>query len=316
MTDKIKLGVSTCLLGDSVRYDGGHKLDRFIRDTLGLFVEYVPVCPEVECGLPVPREAMRLVGDIENPRLMTQKTGRDMTDRMQTWARERLDRLETEDICGFIFKSKSPSSGLFRVRVYNDSAMPQYKGRGIWARMFVERFPLLPVEEDGRLHDPKIREMFIERIFVFKRWREEVAGKSKIADLIGFHTRHKMLIMSHSPKMYRELGRLTANTDKKDIETLKAEYLDLMTRALSLQTTVKKNVDVLQHLMGYFKKVLSADEKREFLELLDRYAQNLIPLIVPVTMLNHYVRKYDQPYLKDQVYLNPHPEELKLRNHA
>ena len=317
MPGKIKLGVSTCLLGEPVRYDGGHKLDHFIRDTLGEFVSYVPVCPEVECGLSVPREALRLVGDVENPRLMTQKTGRDLTGLMRTWAKKRLDLLEQEDLCGFIFKAKSPSSGMARVRVYNDRGMPRPNGVGVWARMFMDRFPHLPVEDDGRLHDPKIRETFIERIFVFKRWREEVSGQSKkIADLIGFHARHKMLIMSHSPEIYRLLGRLTANQEKTEITKLKSDYLELLTKAMSLKTTIKKNVNTIHHLFGYFKKDLSADEKSEFLVLLEQYAQGLVPLIVPVTMINHYVRKYDKGYLKEQVYLNPHPVELKLRNHA
>jgi uncharacterized protein YbgA (DUF1722 family)/uncharacterized protein YbbK (DUF523 family) len=316
MMSKIKLGVSTCLLGEQVRYDGGHQLDRFIRDTLGQFVDYVPVCPEVECGLPVPREAMRLVGNIENPRLVTRKSGQDMTDMMLDWGRDKLDLLEKEDLCGFIFKSKSPSSGMAQVRVYNDKGMPQINGVGIWAKMFMERFPLLPVEEDGRLHDLKLREMFIERIFVFKRWREEAADKDKIADLIGFHTRHKLLIMSHSPDIYRKMGRLTANTDGIDLDKLKHEYIQLLTKAMALKTTTPKNTNVLQHLLGYFKKNLNPDEKSEFLDILDQYSKNLIPLIVPITIINHYVRKYDQKYLKEQVYLKPHPIELKLRNHA
>ena len=175
--EKIKLGISTCLLGETVRYDGRHKLDRFLMNTLGQYVEYVPVCPEVECGLGVPRESMHLEGDPDSPRLVTTRTKQDMTDRMVQWARKRVVELEKEDLCGFIFKSNSPSSGMERVRVYNEKGMPVKKGIGIFAGIFMDRFPLLPAEEEGRLHDPELRENFIERIFTLKQWREVLAKK-------------------------------------------------------------------------------------------------------------------------------------------
>jgi uncharacterized protein YbbK (DUF523 family) len=195
-----------------------------IRDTLGQFVDYIPVCPEVDCGLPVPREAMRLDGNVENLRLVTRKSGRDMTDMMLRWGREKLDLLEKEDLCGFIFRSKSPYSGMAQVRVCNDKGMSHINGVGIWAKIIMERFPLLPVEEDDGLHDLKVREVFIERIVVFKRWREEAADKGKIANLTGFNTRHKLLIMSHSPDIYRKMWRLTANTDGIGLDNLRHEY--------------------------------------------------------------------------------------------
>ena len=316
MSDKIKLGVSSCLLGEKVRYDGGHKLDRYIRDTLGQFVSFVPVCPEVECGLPVPREALRLVGDPDTPRIITQKTKRDFTGQMQAWGRRKLEQLGKEGLCGFIFKSRSPSSGMTRIKVYNEKGMPSHNGVGIWARMFMNQFPLLPVEDDGRLHDPKLREMFIERIFVFKRWRDELSEQPSMGNLVKFHTRHKMLLMSHSPDIYRKLGRMVAEAKDRPLKRVLAEYVDDLTRAMSLSTTMKKNVNVLEHLIGYFKKQLTHDEKQEFVEIKRQYAQGMIPLIVPVTLINHYVRKYNQSYLKEQIYLNPHPIELKLRNHA
>ncbi len=316
MPEKIKLGISTCLLGEKVRFDGGHKLDRYLRETLGRYVDYVPVCPEVECGMSVPREALRLVGDPGNPRLVTGRTGRDFTGQMQAWGRERLRELEKEDLCGYIFKSKSPSSGMERVRVYTDKGMPSSNGVGIWARMFMDRFPLLPVEEEGRLHDPKLREMFIERIFVFKRWRESMQSKPTLGGLVDFHTRHKLLLMAHSPEIYRQLGRLAAQGKTSPEDRLFTDYFALLSKAMAMKTTVRKNVNVLQHLIGYFKKQLSPDEKKEFQETLDSYYLGHTPLIVPVTLINHYVRKFDQPYLKDQYYLQPHPAELGLRNHA
>jgi uncharacterized protein YbgA (DUF1722 family)/uncharacterized protein YbbK (DUF523 family) len=316
MSEKIRLGVSTCLLGESVRFDGGHKWDRFITDTLGQYVEYVPVCPEVECGLGIPREAMRLVGDSHSPRLITVRTKVDHTDQMVKWGRQRVAELEKENLCGFIFKSKSPSSGMQRVKVYKENGIPANDGVGIFAGTFMEHFPLTPVEEEGRLHDPKLRENFIESIFAFKRWRESLEqGKSR-NNLIDFHTRHKLLILSHSPKHSRMMGKLVAQAQDFSLEDLYAQYQQYLLEALSLKTTIKKNVNVLQHLMGYFKKQLSADEKKELLEIIELYHNEHVPLIVPVTLINHYVRKYDQPYLKIQHYLQPHPLELHLRNHV
>ena len=312
----IRLGISTCLLGEPVRYDGGHKRDRFITDTLGQYVEFVPVCPETECGLGVPRESMRLQGDPASPRLVTSRTGVDHTDRIVAWAERRLKELEQEDLCGFIFKSDSPSSGMERVRVYSYKGMPERKGVGIFARMFMEHFPLLPVEEEGRLHDPKLRENFIESIFTLKRWRDLLKDHPTRGKLVAFHTEHKLLILSHSPKHNQLMGKLVAEAKHVTPGRLYREYETLFVAALRVKTTVKKNTNVLQHMMGYFKKELSPDEKQELIEVIDGYHEGLAPLIVPITLLRHYVRKYDQPYLKEQVYLNPHPVELKLRNHV
>ncbi len=312
----LRLGISTCLLGENVRFDGGHKHDRFLTGTLGRYVEYVPVCPESECGLGIPREAMRLVGDPANPRLVTVRSGIDHTDRMVAWAKDRIEELADEGLCGFIFKSKSPSSGMERVKVYGDGGMPAKTGVGIFARIFMERFPRIPVEEEGRLHDPKLRENFIERIFTLMRWRATLAQGSRLNHLIDFHTRHKLLILSHSPADYREMGKLVAGGKAMPADELFDRYEALLTHALGLKTTVKKQINVISHVMGYFKKQLSADEKRELLEVIERYRAEHVPLIVPLTLINHYVRKYDQPYLRDQYYLNPHPTSLQLRNHV
>lgn len=316
MDGTIKLGISACLLGQKVRYDGGHKLDRFLTDTLGRYVEYVPVCPEAECGFGTPREAFRLVGDPDNPRLVTSRTNRDFTDRMIGWAGRRLADLEKEDLCGFIFKAKSPSSGMERVKVYDAGGMPAKKGVGIFARAFMARFPLIPVEDEGRLHDPVLRENFIERVFTLKRWREVLSGKGGLGDLVDFHTRHKLLILSHSVNHYRSMGKLVAEGKDRPLGELYGAYARQLMAALTLKATRKKNVNVLQHLMGYFKKDLSPEEKQELLEILGEYKEGHIPLIVPVTLVNHYVRKYRQPYLGMQEYLHPHPTALQLRNHA
>ncbi|MFH1738591.1 MAG: DUF523 and DUF1722 domain-containing protein [bacterium] len=315
-TSKIRLGISTCLLGERVRYDGGHKHDRFLTDTLGKYVEYVPVCPEVECGFPIPRESLRLVGDPESPRLVTTHTNQDFTERMAVWARRRVVELEKENLCGYIFKANSPSSGMERVRVYNEKGIPEKKGVGMFARMFMDHFPLLPVEDEGRLHDAKLRENFIERIFVFKRWRDLIAARKSRGALVDFHTKHKLLLLSHSPEHYRTLGALVAHAKEYTLDDLYNQYQNLLTEALKRKTTTKKNCNVLLHIVGYFKQQLTADEKQELLEVIEHYRMGHVPLIVPITLLNHFVRKYEQPYLKEQYYLRPHPVELQLRNHV
>jgi len=314
--EKLRLGISSCLLGEKVRFDGSHKHDRFLTGTLGRYVEYVPVCPEVELGLPTPRETLRLVGQPENQRLVFSKSGEDITESMQAWARKRVAELEKEDLSGFVFKSKSPSSGMARVKLYDKNGSPNTQGVGLFAKAFMEHFPLLPVEEDGRLHDPKLRENFIEIIFTLKRWRESVAEARKRGALVDFHTRHKLLILSHSTEIYRQLGKLVASQGDRSFDEVCRQYMALLMKGLRLKTTVAKHVNVLQHVLGYFKKQLSTDEKQEVLEVIADYRSGLIPLIVPMTLLNHFVRKYKQPYLQQQVYLCPHPLELKLRNHV
>ena len=310
------IGISKCLLGENVRYDGGHQLDRFLRDTLGQYVDFVAVCPEVECGLNIPREAMRLV-DVDGAiRLMTRKTNIDMTDRMEKWMAGRLKELRHLPLCGFIFKAKSPSSGLKRIKIYTDKGGVRHDGIGVFANGFTQAFPLVPVEEDGRLHDAKLRDNFIERIFVMQRWHSMTAEKKSLGILMKFHERHKYLLMAHCSKTLKTLGAMLATGKKQQLNALYGSYFDQFITAMQLIATVKKNTNVLHHIMGYFKKNLAADEKAELVEIIERYHSGLVPLIVPITLLNHYVRKYQPKYLLDQVYLTPHPMELMLRNHV
>lgn len=313
---KIKIGISSCLLGEKVRYNGSHKWDRYITNTLGQYFEWVPVCPEVEYGLSVPREAMHLIGNLSSPRLVTIRTGIDHTERMLKWTKKRLKELEKEELCGFIFKSRSPSSGIRGVKIYTPSGMPSQKGVGIFGGAFISKFPLIPVIDEGRLHDPSLRENFIERVFVYKRWKEFLEKRGIIKDLIDFHTDHKLLVLSHSPRHLQSLGKLVASFKKYKPQDLTSEYIKLLMEGLSLIATVKKNTNVLLHITGYFKKHLSYDEKREVLEVIENYHKGYVPLIVPIILINHYVRKFEEPYLKRQYYLNPHPIELMLRNHA
>ena len=313
--EKIKIGISACLLGEKVRYDGGHRLDQYITETLGRYFEWVPVCPEVEYGLPVPREAMHLTGEPASPRLVTVRTGIDHTDGMKKWAADKLSRLEKEDLCGFIFKSKSPSSGIGGIKVYSSSGITN-KGTGIFGGAFMHYFPLIPAIDDGRLHNPDLRENFIEQVLVYNRWQEFLKKGGKIRELIAFHTDLKLLILSHSPKHYSALGILVARAKKYRPDALYSEYIKILMEGLRLLATVKKNTNVLLHIAGYFKKRLSSEDKRELLEVIEQYHKGYIPLIVPVVLINHYVRKFDEPYLKTQFYLNPHPVELMLRNHV
>ena len=316
MTDKIKVGVSSCLMGNEVRYDGGHKHDHYITDTLGRYFEFLPVCPEVECGLTIPREAMHLEGDVETPRLVTTKTGIDHTGKMLDFCSRRVEELEKENLCGFIFKKNSPSSGLFRVKVFEKKGQAPKSGRGLFAAALVDRFPLLPVEEEGRLNDTSLRENFIEQIFCYKRWQDFLSSEPDYKKLIDFHTSHKLQLMSHSPKHLSRMGKLVASGKSMPKERLLEEYQAALMEALALKATVKKNVNVLYHIMGYFKKLISPDEKAELIGLIESYYSQTVPLVVPLTLVNHFIRKYNIPYLQNQYYLEPHPSELMLRNHV
>jgi uncharacterized protein YbgA (DUF1722 family)/uncharacterized protein YbbK (DUF523 family) len=313
----IRLGVSICLLGERVRYDGGHKRDLFLVNTLGRYVEWVPVCPEFEIGLGVPRESLRLVGDPEAPRLIAPKSGQDHTERMQTWARKRLEELAAVKLHGFIFKKDSPSSGLFRVRVYNDKGMPRRVGTGIFPREVMKRFPLLPLEEEGRLHDMRLRENFIERVFVYYRWTCMLEESPTPGGLVRFHTAHKLTLMAHSPSHYQEMGRLVAQAGSLPWEELVETYGSLLMEGLKVLGTPGRHSNVLQHLMGFLKDVLSREDKAELLGLIEDYRQGLVPLIVPLTLLRHHLRRHPVPdWVHQQVYLNPYPKELMLRNHV
>lgn len=316
MSEKIHVGVSACLLGAHVRYDGGQKQDHYITDTLGRFFSFVPVCPEVECGMTTPREAMRLEGDPAAPRLLTRISRIDKTDQMLAFCSSVIAVLEQADLCGFIFKKDSPSSGLFRVKVYGQGGMPLKSGRGIFAAAVADHFPLLPLEEEGRLCDPDIRENFIERIFSYRRWKDLLVEGFSYGRLVEFHTAHKLLLMAHSPSTYRTLGVLVASGRDLEQKALTGRYEQLFMKGLAQHATVRKHTNVLQHIMGYFKKILSPAEKEEMLALITQYHERQVPLLVPLTLLRHYIRKYGQTYLQLQVYLEPSPAELMLRNHV
>ena len=313
----VRLGASSCLLGENVRATGGHSRDRFLVQSLGRWVEWVSVCPEVEMGMPTPRPTIRLVGKRDAPRLVTSDGTVDHTDDMQAWGEGKLETLATARLDGYVFKKNSPTCGLFRVRVYSPGGMPVRDGRGYFARMLTERFPLLPVEEDGRLNDPRLRENFIERIFAHQRWRTLLEGEPGPSDLVLFHTAQKLTVLAHSPRIYRELGRIVAQAGRGDFQETLHAYGALYMEALGAIATRGRHRNVLEHLMGFLKDDLDARDKTELLGLVRDYHAEIVPLIVPLTLLRHHLARHDVPaWVHAQAYLDPYPRELMLRNHV
>jgi uncharacterized protein YbgA (DUF1722 family)/uncharacterized protein YbbK (DUF523 family) len=311
----IRIGISACLLGQKVRFDGGHKHDRYLTDILGAYISFVPVCPEEEVGMGTPREAVRLVGSPENPQMVGGKTGADWTARMNTYSARRTRELASEKFSGFILKKDSPSCGMERVRLYANGGSPARIGRGLFADALIKRFPLLPVEEEGRLRDDRIRENFVECVFAYHRLQVLMDGRFSLNGLVRFHTAHKYLLMAHSVQHYRQLGRLVATAKQYTPAALREEYCSRFMEALRVKTTPRKHVNVLHHIMGFLKRDLAPEDKKDILAVIEDYRNALVPLIVPMTLINHYLKKHDVRYIRDQVYLNPHPKELMLRNH-
>ena len=314
--ERIRLGISACLLGERVRFDGGHKRDPFLVESLGQFVEWVPVCPEVESGLDAPREAMRLVQVEGQVRLLTTRTTQDQTDNVRRYARRRLEELADDDLFGFVLKKDSPTCGLERVKVYGTGGVPARSGRGVFADALVTRFPRLPVEEEGRLNDPRLRENFVERIFAYRRLTELFAGRWSMGDVVRFHTAHKLTLMAHKPEAYQRLGRLVGSGKSMARREFQERYASEVMTALSTMATPRRQANVLQHMLGYFKKALDSESRAELLALIQDYAGGRVPLVVPLTLFGHHIRRCGVTYLADQAYLRPHPVELMLRNHV
>jgi len=310
--DKVRVGISACLLGERVRYDGNHKHDAYITGTLAKVFEFVAVCPEVAIGMGVPRPPIRLVGEAAEPRAVgVADPDLDVTAALSAYGRRMAVKLD--DISGYIFKAKSPSCGLLRVKVYQSGAA-SLRGVGLYAREIAQRQPLLPAEEEGRLGDPILRENFIARVFAYRRWQELLASGFSVGKLVEFHAAHKLVLMSHGTVYYRALGRLVADAKAHRPASLCERYGAEFMAALQHPATRKRHTNVLQHLLGYLKKHLDHGDKAELLELIDAYRLGLLPLIVPITLLKHHFRRSPDPYIDKQVYLHPHPAELMLRN--
>ncbi len=310
----IRVGISSCLLGMNVRFDGGHKHDSYLTETLGRYFEWVSVCPEVEMGMSTPRENIRLKGTVEDPSLIAPKSGTDYTDGMKAFSERRLQELADMDLHGYILKKDSPSCGMERVRVYDENNIPRRQGVGIYARALLEKFPLLPVEEEGRLKDARLRENFIERIYAHYRLQQLLRSDPKPKDLVAFHTNHKLTLMSHSQKSYRELGKMIADVGKADRSAFVLSYMQTFMEALKRKATTRTHTNVLYHMIGFFKKHLDARDRKELVDIIEQYHSGIVPLIVPIVLIKHHLNRYDVDWLRTQIYLNPYPGELRLRN--
>lgn len=314
--EELRVGISACLLGHEVRYDGGHKRNALVMGALSRFVTFVPVCPEVEVGMPVPRPAIRLVRVGGDVRLVDPAHGVDHTAAMTRWAEARVRELERLDLSGFLLKKDSPSCGMERVKVHPERGPGARTGVGLFARALMARLPLLPVEEEGRLEDPALRESFVERVFAYRRLRALFAARWTLGDLVRFHAAEKLLLLAHEPRAYQALGRLVAGAKRLPRAEVAARYGEAFMKGLKVPATPGKNANVLQHMAGYLKDRLDPGEKAELQELIADHRRGLVPLIAPLTLLRHHLRKHGAPWLEGQTFLEPHPKELMLRNHA
>lgn len=310
--NKIKIGISSCLLGHEVRYDGGHKRHSYIESTLGQYFEFMPFCPEVDIGLGIPRPPIRLEWNENSIHCVGVKDPQqNMTERLKKSANKQKHWHLT--ISGYILKKDSPSCGMERVKIYRNN-MPERTGTGIYAEQMMKNFPDLPVEEEGRLGDSKLRENFIRRVYTFHRWREMLNNKISVKSLMDFHAKHKLIIMSHNQNAAREMGRLLADLNPDNIEHVADQYLHNLMQTLKIIATAGNHVNVLQHIQGYLKNKLDSDDKHELAETISRYGKGNLPLIVPITLLKHHFRKNPDPYIDDSYYMSPHPQELCLLN--
>lgn len=315
MADPVRIGISACLLGEEVRFDGGHKRDAFLTGVLSKHVDWWAVCPEVEVGMGTPRETLRLVRENGRTRMVTTRTAVDHTDSMNAWAKRRVEALAREGLDGYVLKKDSPSCGMERVKIQGPAG-PARDGRGLFAEALLARLPLLPVEEEGRLSDPGLRENFIERVFAYRRLKNLFAGRWSRGALVRFHTSHKMTLLSHSTSAYQKLGQLVAKGAGLPHAELRREYETLFMKTLSIPATTRRHTNVLMHMAGHLKTKLDAASKRELGASVEEYRQGFVPLVVPLTLIRHHVRVHDVTYLAGQVYLEPHPRELSLRNHV
>jgi uncharacterized protein YbgA (DUF1722 family)/uncharacterized protein YbbK (DUF523 family) len=312
MTD-ITLGISSCLLGNEVRHDGGHKRNIYATSTLSEYFSFRSFCPEMSIGLGVPRPTIRLTRSGGGIRLTgSDNPDMDLTDDMNRWSTDAIEGMR--DLSGFILKNNSPSCGMERVRVYDGNGAPSRDGTGLFAAALMSAMPWLPVEEEGRLNDPMLRENFIERVFVYYRWQQMMNDGITVSSLMEFHQRHKFILLAHDEVEFRKLGPLIANVDKNTLDQVADEYLLRMMTSLKARSSRKRHTNVLMHVMGYLKNKIDSDDKQEMIEVMDKYRHGKVPLIVPVTLMKHHLRRFPDEYISSQYYMAPYPEELMLRN--
>ena len=308
------LAVSSCLLGEKIRFDGGHKQDRFITDELSAFAEFVPFCPE-HLAFGTPRPSVRLVSVEGEVRVHSNKSGEDLTDALIQTSRDELTNLESKSLCGIIFKSKSPSCGMKSAKLYLENGYCEGKEDGVFMHLCRERFALLPMEEEGRLEDAWLRENFVMQIFAYNAYERFKASNPSLGDLVRFHTINKFLLQSKDEALYRELGNIVANRGEHSLETLMGMYELGFKTAIARKSSIKKTRNVLEHLAGFFKNELTKSEKETLHTQIDDYASKIIPLIVPSSTIQLYAKKYNTEYLLDQTFLTPYPKTLSLRSH-
>jgi len=314
LAPKPKIAISACLMGAEVRFNGGHKASRLCSHVLTDYFDFVQVCPEVAIGMGIPREPIRLVGDTDRPEAVgTVNPQLNVTGQLAQYGQQMAAQLD--DICGYIFMQKSPSCGLERVKVYHANGAPQDGGgQGIYARAFCAQHPDLPVEEDGRLNDPVLRENFLTRVFAYHAWQQLLQQGLSRRGLTEFHSRYKYLLMAHNPVQYKALGNLLGNMGRTDPQELGPRYFSQLMAALKKCATRRTHTNVLQHISGYLKQAISAEDKEEVQHVIGQYRHGIVPLVVPLTLLKHHFRQHPDPYIAQQVYLQPHPENLSLRN--
>lgn len=312
---RVRLGVSTCLLGEPVRWNGGHSRSRILTETLAQHMEFVSVCPEIELGLGAPRETLRLVGEVaEKARLVFGRSGEDITERMAEWSRRRADELAGLDLDGYVLKKDSPTCGMERVKLYDGNDLVRNLGIGIYARALMARMPDLPIEEDGRLTNAGLRESFLERVYARRRWKDLLASRPRPRDLVAFHQREKMGLLAHGRSGYAALGRLVAGAGARPFEDVLASYGREFMTALSQPATREGHADALSHLAGHLRGTVPADDRQELAAHIRQYREGLVPLVVPITLLAHHLRHVEDDWASGQTYLRPYPDELMLRN--
>jgi len=311
---KINVGISSCLLGNEVRFDGGHKHSHLCTESLSRYFHFIPECPEVASGMSIPRKPIRLIGDIHEPSVVAvHDNSLDYTDQLKTFSQTKAQQLD--ELCGYIFMQKSPSCGVFRVKVFQESGRPAAEpGRGVYAKAVMDGNPLLPVEESGRLEDAVLRESFITRVYAYHNWQQLKKKGLSYQAILEFHASYKYCLMARTPTHYVELGRLLADAGKHNIDDLAERYFGLLMENLNILATRKTHTNVLMHLQGYLKKVLSAKEKQGLAKIIEQYRTDQVPLIVPITLLKHHFSNHPDPYITKQAYLQPYPDDLSLRN--
>ncbi|GAK86289.1 hypothetical protein YbgA [Vibrio ponticus] len=313
MEASIKVGISACVLGEKVRFDAGHKLSRFVTKELANVFEFVSVCPEVESGMPVPRPTIRLMTNEERITLVeTKDATKDHTQSMLDFSAKRVDQLSKQELCGYIVCAKSPTCGMERVKVYGKNNADKV-GIGLYTKELMERMPWLPVEEDGRLNDPVLKENFVTRVYCLKDFYDSMGGEPTAGKIVAFHSRYKLTLMAHHPQSYKSLGKLVADVANYDLEEFYQLYRTGLMQAMANRASRKNNTNVLMHIQGYFKRDLNANEKAELCQVIDDYRQGLLPLLAPMTLLKHHMQRTPNEYLQNQAFLNPYPEELRLR---